>query len=375
MTSRYSLFAILYCLIGLFNGCKENDSVSVSNFDPIIGDIGTEVTINGSNFSTTNCQVFFGTAEAKVNSSTPSLIRAVVPKDAITGKIKVVCNGKQTVTASDFTVTSGTWKTKGSFQRIGRLFPVMFTINNKVYVHYPKNNLGDASFWEYDLASGGSSQKKEIALNFSSSFAVAWSTPTKGYVFLGYDFWEYDPALNTWTKKMTPATFSSLPSLAFFDTKRNSGIIFAYDKSAWIYSHVDDTWGLLPVLPFSPDQSQLALTNGFAFVIPPAQQGSSKAEFWKFDPAFFTWSKAIDYPDQYVNFMFSANDEIYAGYTYSDMWKFNNSSNTWVQKASPPSPARYSPISFSLNQKGYLGLGVSSVNDALLYDILEYSPN
>jgi hypothetical protein len=48
---------------------------------------------------------------------------------------------------------------------------------------------------------------------------------------------------------------------------------------------------------------------------------------------------------------------------------------TWVQKASMPNGGRYRAIGFSAIGKGYVGLGKDNVNDANLSDLWEYNPS
>jgi YD repeat-containing protein len=84
--------------------------VSVINFSPESGPIGTAVTINGTGFSTTASQntVKFNGTTATVSSATTNQLQVSVPASATTGPISVTSpNGSATSTAS-FSVTSNT---------------------------------------------------------------------------------------------------------------------------------------------------------------------------------------------------------------------------------------------------------------------------
>jgi N-acetylneuraminic acid mutarotase len=91
-----------------------------------------------------------------------------------------------------------------------------------------------------------------------------------------------------------------------------------------------------------------------------------------------TWTRKADFPGakRFGSFSFGIDKTIYVGggsdasNTYSDVWAFNTSNNTWSQKAAIPI-GRSLASSFTVFDKGYVvaGVGVSS----LLQDVWEYS--
>ncbi|SEO48936.1 IPT/TIG domain-containing protein [Mucilaginibacter gossypiicola] len=84
--------------------------VTINAFVPAKGLPNTIVTITGTNFSTivANNTVTFSGVIAKVNSVTASQMVVTVPVTATSGKIEIVSDGKKTVSATNFTVTTGT---------------------------------------------------------------------------------------------------------------------------------------------------------------------------------------------------------------------------------------------------------------------------
>ncbi len=100
------------------SSCKKdkiNSDPTITSFTPESGAVGTEVTITGTNFSTTatdNTVQFNGTA-ATVTAATATSITTSVPTAATTGKITVAVSGKTATSATDFTV--GTTGTTGTF--------------------------------------------------------------------------------------------------------------------------------------------------------------------------------------------------------------------------------------------------------------------
>ena len=82
-------------------------TVTIINFLPNSGPIGTVVTINGTGFSATPSQntVKFNGVTATVNSSTTTSIVAVVPAGATTGTIQVTSPSGSATSSGPFTVT------------------------------------------------------------------------------------------------------------------------------------------------------------------------------------------------------------------------------------------------------------------------------
>jgi hypothetical protein len=78
---------------------------SLSSFSPAEGPFGTEVTINGSNFTGATQVKFNEVATSNFVIVSESEIRAEVPAGAATGKISVTTPGGTTASADDFIVT------------------------------------------------------------------------------------------------------------------------------------------------------------------------------------------------------------------------------------------------------------------------------
>ncbi|WP_306013235.1 MULTISPECIES: BspA family leucine-rich repeat surface protein [unclassified Allomuricauda] len=80
---------------------------TIANFTPPSGPVGTEITINGTNFSTTKTSntVKIGTATATVTAATATQLKATVPTGATTGLVSVTVGGKTATSTTNFTVT------------------------------------------------------------------------------------------------------------------------------------------------------------------------------------------------------------------------------------------------------------------------------
>ncbi|MBS0571464.1 MAG: IPT/TIG domain-containing protein [Proteobacteria bacterium] len=81
---------------------------TISSFSPTSGTVGTTVTINGTNFSSTvaNDTVKFNGISATVSTATTAKLTVPVPPGATTGPITVTTGGQTTASSSNFTVTT-----------------------------------------------------------------------------------------------------------------------------------------------------------------------------------------------------------------------------------------------------------------------------
>lgn len=83
----------------------------ISGFNPTSGPVGTEIRINGESFGATSAEniVKIGTATATIKSASETLIVAIVPTGATSGKVSVTVDGKSDE-GGTFTVTKETEK-------------------------------------------------------------------------------------------------------------------------------------------------------------------------------------------------------------------------------------------------------------------------
>ena len=100
-------------------------------------------------------------------------------------------------------------------------------------------------FWEYDPAANTWTQKADFG-GTARYGAVGFSIGSKGYIGTGYDgsyikdFWEYDPAANTWTQKAD-----------FGGTARYGAVGFSIGSKGYIGTGYDGSYNkrLLGVRP------------------------------------------------------------------------------------------------------------------------------
>ncbi len=246
---------------------------------------------------------------------------------------------------------TGTWQPKKTLEGAStRYLAVGFSIGAKGYMgtgYGNSNFLKD--FWEYDPATDTWSQKADFG-GGPRVAAVGFSIGNKGYVGTGAtntgsdedtkDFWEYDPETNVWTRK---ADFSG--------AARQVAVGFNIGNKGYIGT---------------------GRTTGFNTLF---------QDFWEYDPANDTWLRKADFGGgaRYATSGFSIGTMGYigtgtdftgGGFTFrSDFWEYNQATNTWTRKADFGGGTRELAVGFSINNKGYIGTGLYAG------DFWEYNPS
>ena len=90
------LFCLFFACLFLLPACKKDSKpgFEITSFDPGKGAYNLRVTINGNGFDTliSNTKVAFNGAEATIISVSKTVIVAIVPFTATTGKISITIN-------------------------------------------------------------------------------------------------------------------------------------------------------------------------------------------------------------------------------------------------------------------------------------------
>ncbi len=385
-----TVFAALIVSIGacLFSCQKEAEPpVMISTFAPTSGEYGSEVSITGSNFDpdTQNNIVLFGGKEAKVLTASASELVVAVPAGGTTGKITVKARGKEVTTTEDFTVMAGSWSSKADFSKgalAGR--ELFFSIGGNGYIHTTHHLTSgspvNASFWMYSSANNSWVQKKEFSLTLPPGYGCVWGTADKGYILINQELWEYSPVNDAWVKKNAlPVSMYTYKVLGvFLIASLNKACAVTSDGDWYLYNPVDDSWAVGHNAPFMASLN----TNGGTRRVQGANDGGFLIigkEVWKYTANINQWTQLPAFPGYDLDFTFGINNELYAGlagedYSANYFWVYKEAQNKWIKKAVMGGTYRYWPLYFTLNDKGYLGMGARTTNDVLIYDFHQYNP-
>jgi N-acetylneuraminic acid mutarotase len=237
--------------------------------------------------------------------------------------------------------------------------------------------------------------------------ATGFSIGSKGYIGTGYgygkgyiymkDFWEYNPATDSWTQK---ADFSgtarswaigfSLGSKGYIGTGKTSS---GYTKDFWEYNPVNNTWTKKADFGGIPRQLATGFSINTALInrgyIGTGGNGGSNPinlkDFWEYNPVTNIWLQKADFPGiaRYAAVGFSISGKGYLGTginyvsstentIYNDLYEYNPGENTWTRKADLGGSARAFAVGFCIGGMGYIGTGNSS--EGFLKDFWEYNP-
>jgi RHS repeat-associated protein len=211
------------------------------------------------------------------------------------------------------------------------------------------------------------------------------------------DFWEYDKANDTWTRKAdfpiprTNAICFAIGNKIYAGLGQNSDLnlgpgFFPYNDF-WEYDIPTDTWTQKAEFPGSGRIDELAFTIGNHGYIcfGNASVGINtdiKKDVWEYSPETDTWTQKTDFPGNPREgvFGFIIGDKGYVGGGingfnpwYKDFWEYDPSIDVWTQKADFEGSISVNKIGFSINGKGYAGLG-QDTGGSFQKDFWEYDP-
>jgi N-acetylneuraminic acid mutarotase len=360
----------LLATVLLLNSCGTDDKKvtptppappTIATFSPTSELVGGTVVITGTNFSTVANEntVRFNSVQATVSNASATQLTVTVPAGATSGKITVQVANQSVTSTADFVVNLNLWTKKADFPgNVSRLGAVAFSIANKGYFG-TGGNAANASviysdFWEYDPATDTWTQKANMA-GGSRKAAIGFSIGSKGYIGTGnnsttgginytQDFWEYDPANNMWTKKAD-----------FGGGGRIAAIAFSMNSKGYVGTGISSA-------------------------------GVQK-DFYEYDPSNNTWTKKADFAGvaRHAAISFSIGNSGYIGIGSAstnvglkDFWEYNAANNTWTQRQDFIGNGRLRALGFSIGSKGYVSMGYEQINANMVQlqsDLVEYDPS
>ena len=245
-----------------------------------------------------------------------------------------------------YDAVNNTWTQKGNFSGAARWQGSAFSIGAKGYFGMGSGPGAGNDFWEYDPASDSWTQKASIPAEKRSA-TVGFAIGSKGYIGTGWggdsvstnhnDFWEYDPAVNSWTQK------ANVPGA------RSFAIGFSIGSKGYVGTGHDST------------------------------NNNRRDDLWEYDPSTDTWLQKANYPGgnrvDIDGAHFTIGNYAYVGTgndipnstqtLYNDFWKYDPLNDSWTQIPNLPAQSRIGAIGFSINNQGYIGTGFWFTNVAV----------
>ena len=354
---------------------------------------GTSVTALVATFTTTGASVKVGStvqiSGTTANNFTSPVIYTVTAADATTQGYTITV-----------TVPRGPWTQKTDFGGTARAGAVGFSIGSKGYIATGEeaDGLFKKDFWEYDPAANTWTQRADFG-GTARAGAVGFSIGTKGYIGTGSEgpgyytytktFWEYDPAANTWTQRADFGGAARAFAVGFsIGTKGYIGTGMGTDgglgtrKDFWEYDPAVNTWTQKTDFGGAARDQAVGFSIGSKGYIGTGYGNSSNRfdDFWEYDPAANTWTKKATVESllryQAVGFSIGSKGYIVTGVSgiyNEDFWEYDPAANTWTQRADFGGTGRQHAVGFSIGSKGYIGTGWDP-GPGYTKDFWEYDP-
>ena len=251
----------------------------------------------------------------------------------------------------EYNPTTNVWLQKADFPGAKRRWVMGFVINDKVYIGLGGFMNGPSNYTYYS------------------------------------DFYEYNPATNTWTAK---ANFPGTPRVSAFCFEENgkgyvggglNGTTVLNDL--WRYNPVTDNWVQKNNITCGARWAAICFTAGKVAYIGLGKNTSTYFnDLWQYDPSNDTWLQKTNFPgnarwyaaafgiDNYGYMGTGANGSSY----YKNFWQYNTTTDTWTSIPDLTGSVRLEAVSFSINNKGYVGTGATS-STTYTNDLWEYTPS
>lgn len=280
------------------------------------------------------------------------------------------------------------WIQKAPFGGTAKHRCMGFSIGNKGYIGGGHINSGITinykDFWEYDPATNSWTQIADFGGGYryhGTSFTVG----NYGYVGLGEnenseyknDFWKYIPLINTWVQVANfpgearrGACSFVLGDTAYVGTgQANSG----YKTDFYKYSFSSNTWqAIAPFIGQARSSAVAFSNNGKGYVGTGHIIGNDTKDFYCYDPVTNSWIQKSDVGltnrQDATGFVINGigyigtGNDVAGDFNFDDFWAYDFDTDTWNQIADFDGQGRRYMVSFVINNVAYCGTGTNGTN-------------
>ena len=274
-----------------------------------------------------------------------------------------------------------------------------------------------AQFWIQKASVGGVGRHR----------ATGCATSHRGYIGLGHingtgqdisfkDWWEYDPASDTWTQK-ADFPVSTHGCVAFVvDNCPVVGGGSALSTQFYKFNTATNTWGQIAncILPNPGDSQGFAVNNqGFVYRANQLAKYNPNTDSWslcanapvsfgnwtcsfviegsgfikygnqllEYKPLHNQWVPRASFPGNSTGgssgFAIQQRGYVTSGYVGAlavvteQVWSFHPATNSWRREIDFPGTKRRFPVAWAIHDRGYIGTGTNGIN---LNDFWQFNP-
>lgn len=286
------------------------------------------------------------------------------------------------------------WRQVATFGGPAVSFSTAFTIGDRAYVG---TGYGPTTeFWQYDPATDAWTRRADFP-GSARGAAVGFSLGERGYLGTGYagsgqvlDWWEYDPSADRWTQK-TPIPGAPRDHAGAFVIGQKGYVVngtvgegpgSVLLREVWEYDPQLDSWTRKADMPEGVGAPACFVLNDRGYVVtgllgqPPTLVPSRS--LWEYDPTADAWTRRADFPGagRYRAVALSMEGRGFVGtgiesigatsaVVFADLWEYDPSADAWTRQLDFAGPARGAAVAFSVGPWMYLGTGTGAGRNAL----------
>jgi PKD repeat protein len=211
--------------------------------------------------------------------------------------------------------SDNTWKQLADFPGGGRWSPVMFAVNGKGYLCLGFDNYSilRRDVWEFDPGTQIWTQKGDFPGNGRygiSAFVIGnkaylpGGSIDQGNTYLN-ELWCYNPSTDTWTQKSNIPTEHSTGQVSFTINNKGylgTGLYDSYTPVSDFYEYdpAMDTWTTIADFPVISAGSVAFQIRGKAYAGTGTDLNVIRKHFWSYSPGNTNWSSIPDPPAEFT---------------------------------------------------------------------------
>lgn len=261
------------------------------------------------------------------------------------------------------------WIQRTSLPASGRHRGTGCAIGNKGYIGLGHVNgltgtINYADWWEYDPASDSWTQKANYPTqNYGAvCFTAAGKAFVGGGSYLNGEFYSYNPATNAWTAvALCPISPGDQQAMSVNNKGYvvSGNLLYEYDPATNLWTQKANA----PIM-FS--------TWCVAFSIGASGYVKNGTGLYEYKPLNNTWTARAVFPGMNTNgggaMVHGNRAYIVSGYVGSlsyvtdEVWEYNPGNNVWTQMPDFPGSSRRFSVAFTINGRGYFGTGTHGIN-------------
>lgn len=240
--------------------------------------------------------------------------------------------------------------------------------------------------WYQKASHGGNARHRCTAFSIGNKGYFGGGHINSGTEVVHEDYWEYDPATNTWSQianfgggKRYHSVAFVIDNVAYVGCGEDAADLYYNDF--WQYNPIVNTWFPAPSLPGNPRRGASSFViNNEGYVGLGQSDFGYEVDFYKFNKTSNTWETLADFIGDArsgaVGFSHNGLGYIGTGHILGeatkDFYSYDPEIDTWTIKANVGERLRQDATGFVLNDKGYILTGNNNIGDSTYQDVWEY---